>query len=183
MSDYDKVIFLDMDGVCVDLHAALSRLHGREDLIDNYPKGTDELHIVFGMDEDEMWKPVNAMGSVFWRYLPALPWFVNLHCALQQIAPVVFLTSPGSASQAPDAARGKIEWLRDQFGDDFMHYVLTPNKAVLARPNAVLVDDRDVFVKAYREAGGQAVLFPRQWNLGQGDWRFVVHRVEELFTQ
>lgn len=154
-------IYLDMDGVVSDAHEAFLRAMGREDLIDDYPAGEFNVNKVAGVSASEMWRMVARRGRKLWSRMREFPWAHDLYEQLRGIGDVVFLTSP---SQDPESLAGKLEWLqrftkRRDFGD----YIMTVRKELLARPDAVLVDDRLENVEGFRAAGGGAVLFPARW--------------------
>jgi len=76
---------------------------------------------------------------------------------------VFILSTP---TEDPECLAGKLEWIH-KFTPSWLHrqYVLTPCKALCARPDALLIDDSDANVGSFRSAGGQAILVPRPWNI------------------
>jgi len=68
--------------------------------------------------------------------------------------------------------------------------VLTRDKSLLARPRAVLVDDSDANVDAFRAAGGAGIVFPQPWNRAVADIygvpcgpaECVLHRAQQLLS-
>ena len=79
---------------------------------------------------------------------------------------VFFLTSP---TLDADSVAGKLEWIQ-RCTPKWMHrqYMIGPAKHLCARPNALLIDDSDKNVKAFREHDGEIVLIPRPWNSMHG---------------
>jgi len=65
----------------------------------------------------------------------------------------------------PGCAAGKIDWIYDQC-PEWLHrqYLIGPMKHMCAQSDALLIDDGDHNVDAFREHGGQAILVPRPWN-------------------
>lgn len=155
------IIYLDMDGVVSDAHRAFLKAVGREDLIADYPAWVFAVYKAAGVSEKAMWRKVALAGRELWSEMRVLPWAHELYDRLSKIGEVVFLTSP---SQDPDSLAGKLEWLqRFTKKKDFKDYIMTSRKYLLARPDAVLIDDRLENCDKFREAGGKAVLFPAAW--------------------
>jgi hypothetical protein len=65
----------------------------------------------------------------------------------------------------PDCLAGKLEWIQEFMPKDMQRqFLIGPRKHFCARPDALLIDDSDANVTAFREHGGQAILMPRPWN-------------------
>jgi hypothetical protein len=158
-------IFLDLDGVLADWASAAIIACGYDpkQVLDGWPPGTYELADVLGISGNAMWRAVDARGAAFWAELEPLPWCADLMDMCQAIAPTTILTSP---SKDPAAAAGKTRWLQSVFGRDFRGYLIGPDKRSCARAGAVLIDDHDGNCKAFRDAGGRAIVFPQRWNSG-----------------
>jgi 5'(3')-deoxyribonucleotidase len=161
----NNIIYLDMDGVCCDFPSAAIQAYGGNvhDVLaewEQHHRGKSGNYEIMGMPDPEFWNTMNHQDEWFWRHLPEYPWFRTLYDGLQALAPVVFLSSAGPC---PEALSGKLQWLQDRFGREFHDYVFTSNKQYLAHQGTILVDDYEVYVMAFRRAGGQAVLFPQMW--------------------
>jgi 5'(3')-deoxyribonucleotidase len=154
-----KTIYMDMDGVASDFARGLLRAHGYdvEKVLAAWPINEYDAAKVLGLTYPQLWYPVNLKGARFWRGLAEYPHFKELYARLQEIAPVVFLTSP---SWDPESAQGKIDWLQDRFGRDFREFIITNRKHLLARPNALLIDDDPRNTMMFSGAGGLALTFP-----------------------
>lgn len=156
------VVFLDMDGVIVDFVQAALDVHHRRDLT---PEDITEYDMagIMGLTEKEFWALIDAAGPPFWRDMPVYPWFEPLMAHLKRVAEkIIFVTTPGWHHAS---LLGKKYWLNEHFGHRFRDYILTSHKHYLAgTPRSVLIDDSPHNVKAFEEAGGAAVLFPRPWN-------------------
>jgi 5'(3')-deoxyribonucleotidase len=156
-------ILLDMDGVTVQCVQAMLRLHGCEDRMATWPKGEYALEDVCGVDRPTFWAKVEEASPDIWIDMEEYPYFDAMVKELTECGEVFFLSSPGWSAAS---AQGKIIWLQNRFGRAFRHYVLTNQKHLLARPDAILVDDFGRNCEAFREGGGRAVLYPRPWNDG-----------------
>lgn len=155
-----ETIYLDMDGVIVDFAAGVAKVLGKP-MPDPWPAGVYSLEQVFEKPEYLIWRAIDSAGSRFWSELEPYETSLELYRRLSEIAPVVFCSTP---SWHPSSPKGKLEWLGEHFGAPCRNYVFTPNKYLLARPGAVLVDDLESNVLAFKAAGGSAVLVPQPWN-------------------
>ena len=154
-------ILLDMDGVIVNLLHGLLRAHGRLDLYERWPIGVYNIPGVLQMSGSDFWDPIAALGSEFWRTLPALPWMMELWSRLTSVAREVgaelhICTSP---TLDPGCLKGKLEWLQEAFGQrSFRNFVMTPQKHLLATDRTILIDDSQDNVINFCRAGGFALL-------------------------
>lgn len=111
--------------------------------------------------------------SDFWEHIPRKFWanvppsaefgsLIGFCESLVGQENVCLLTSP---TIDPDCLAGKLEWIH-QFAPRWLHrsFLVGPRKQFCAHGEALLIDDADKNVKAFREWGGQAVLVPRPWN-------------------
>lgn len=156
-----------MDGVIVDcMTSIISLMYGEgavEPILRGWPKGVYGLEPAIGQSEERIWEAVRREGSEFWRNMDAYPWAHPLVNLLRVQGDLVFLSSP---TRAADSAKGKIQWLADNFSFNARDYILTPaeHKFRLANKTAILIDDSQDNCDAWRDAGGEAVVFPRPWN-------------------
>ncbi len=160
------LVFLDLDGVCVDFVSAACRLHGTTpEQIDWHTCGfyiADGL----GLSRDQFWEPIRQAGSAFWRDLEPYPWLGELLEAVEG-AEVHVCTSP---SRDPASLMGKVEWIYRHFPRHLhRQFVLTQQKHLLARPGRFLVDDAEFNAEAWENAGGSPILFPRPWNAASAE--------------
>lgn len=152
-----------MDGVCTDFVGEVCRTYCKDlaEVQANWPKGVYNICSVIGITENHMWSQVDSEGISFWRNMPEYSWFEYLYKAFKRRGDVYFLTTP---SRNPFCVAGKVAWMQDRFGAGFRNFILTPHKKLLAAPDRILIDDFDRNVDKFREAGGNAVLFPQIWN-------------------
>lgn len=154
-------IFLDLDGVLTNFVGASLQLHSRSELLESWPAGVWDTHVVCGMSNGDFWKVIELRGSAFWSDMEPYPWAFDLVEQLRQIAPVTIASSP---SLDPGSLDGKIRWLQKHFGRNFRDFMIGPRKHLLAHPDTVLIDDSDRNIADFRKAGGRGVLFPQMWN-------------------
>ncbi len=160
-----KHIFLDMDGVISDFVTASLTLHGWNGSTEDLPPGDRDMARVVGVTRSHFWSLIDAQGADFWATLPPFPWFADLVGLVREFAPMTILTSP---SLSPSCLEGKVRWLYTHFpkvnGRCFSDFLIGNQKYLLAAPGRVLLDDTESHVNAFREAGGNAILFPQRWN-------------------
>jgi hypothetical protein len=155
-------IYLDMDGVLCDFVGAALRIHKRLDALDHWPAGEWDIAKVLGISTDEFWAPIDHHAEHFWAGLEPYPWLNNLVNLLESTgAPITIASSP---SYDPYSAAGKLMWLKKHLPQFKRRYLLGGEKHLLARPNAVLIDDNDQGVYQFHTAGGWGITFPQPWN-------------------
>jgi len=155
-------IYLDMDGVLCDFVGAALRVHRQLDALDHWPAGEWDIAKVLRVKSEEFWWRIDHHGERFWASLQPYPWAADLVRLLESMS--VPITIASSLSYDPYSAAGKLQWLSEHFPQFKRRYLLGSEKHLLAKPGAVLIDDNDQGVEDFRQAGGQAVLFPQAWN-------------------
>jgi 5'(3')-deoxyribonucleotidase len=165
-SRIEPVIYLDMDGVCTDFTSASIRANGHipSEVLGRWERdfsGSYHVHQMLSIDREAYWQAIARQGEVFWSDLEEYPWFSQLYGSLREIAPVIFLSA---STRSPWCLSGKLKWLQQRFGVAYRDFIFTPHKQQLAHPSAMLIDDLDVNVESFSQAGGTALLFPQIWN-------------------
>jgi 5'(3')-deoxyribonucleotidase len=156
-------IFIDMDGVLTDWVRGVCDLMGLDhaSTLEKWPRGVVGMEKVLGMTEDELWEKIQERKH-FWLDLKPMLGAKELWDFCNQAGDLYVLSSP---SRDPKSASEKIEWLNAFTGEKkFRKYVFTKHKHLLAKPDAILIDDYDSNIDAFVKAGGKGILVPRQWN-------------------
>lgn len=165
-------VLLDMDGVVADFIKGVCNLFAINypNLYRDYSPATfnmaEEIHFKeLGITNRKIYDALDAEGESFWTNLNSYDGargFYNQLCSLVGSDNVVFSTSPSSQ---PECTTGKIKWLQ-QFTrkKSFKNFMVGHHKYLMAKPNILLVDDKEENVYSFLEAGGKAYLFPRPWN-------------------
>lgn len=158
-------IFLDMDGVGVNLHRGIADLLGVK-LPAIWPTpGEDNSPVLFGLQSDEIWGRVNAAGASFWENLPPTSLFPSLINLLQQWGhPVTLFTQ--MAGHKTGGYEGKWRWAQKHVPKDW-GFLCSPAKARAMsslNSNWLLIDDHDENCHEWRMRGGRTLLIPRPWN-------------------
>lgn len=157
-------ILLDMDGVLVDFLSgaitALNRDFNRTVTLEQYVNefGMWETYDYYGITVKEFWHSIHSTPD-FWYNLKPTPWAVQLYKMLELLGDVTIVTSP---SEYPDCYAQKARWLSD-FGISGSSVFMGSRKYLMAG-NGILIDDYYKNVNAFRDAGGEAVLIPSNWN-------------------
>jgi 5'(3')-deoxyribonucleotidase len=112
-----------------------------------------------GITIDDFWGRINASPD-FWETIPAYPHAQEMYRQLGEIAPVTILSSP---SRSPAACSGKLTWLHRHLGED-VDFMFGASKWLLAKPQHLLIDDRESNTVKFIEHGGHAIAHPQLWN-------------------
>lgn len=160
-----NIIMCDVDGVLADFTGAAYDAHG-------VARGSEirlnvewEIEKSIGITRSQFWKPLSSFE--FWYNIPLMPGAKSFVDRLGQFAPVSFMTEP---QPMPECAAAKVKYLHTHFGRGKHPIYLTIGpKCIFAKPELLLVDDRETTVKMWRKAGGRAVLFPQRWNNRRGE--------------
>jgi 5' nucleotidase, deoxy (Pyrimidine), cytosolic type C protein (NT5C) len=164
-------ILLDIDEVLVDFIGPACELwnstreaaeaHWLAGVWDMIPPLSKALGLTESMPPEVFWTAFRNHSS-FWPTLPLLPWFHELLAAVSLIDPEYHLISAPTLCHS--SYTGKVLWIKKLFGEKFDRFALTPHKELFARPDIVLIDDRDSNVEKFRAKGGFAIVFPRYHN-------------------
>lgn len=156
-----RCVFLDMDGVLADLFTPSLEFHGYRFDAATYPPGEYKLWKVAGCSEADFW----AFDSYeFWRELPKYDWADRLVTGLESrfgADNVCLLTAP---TDHPECMGGKAAWIARHFPDYSRRVLYGHPKYFCAHPSTYLVDDSDDNCRAFFNAGGNVLKFPRVWN-------------------
>lgn len=143
-------IFVDMDGVLSDFDTH-GHAHGKYDA-----KGQPK------------W---NELDFNWWATMPAFDGMKEFYADLKTIGNVRMLTSPTLSSEC---YRGKAEWVEKQWGKWGLQDLIicrAGDKQFFARPNHILVDDRQKNIDEWVAAGGIGILH-------KGDYADTMARVQ-----
>ncbi len=149
-----RQIFLDMDGVIVDLQCPLKDMHNFDV---NLAFHRHELQLT----EEQLWGKTDAG---WWAGLPWMPDGRGILAVCEDaVGPenVIICSTPANW---PGSADGKLRWIREQMPNYARRFVLTPNKSCCANARTLLIDDYASNCLAFRQAGGASLLCPRPWN-------------------
>lgn len=129
---------------------------------------------------EQFWEPING-NPMFWHQLEPLPWAFRLVEHVRSLTDDWYVVT--SPSQCQNCISGKKWWLSTHLPGDVGRMVPTHHKHLFAKPNVVLVDDRESTVLRFREEGGQAILWPHPGNSARKHVDSAYERVTHLLTE
>lgn len=149
-------VYLDMDGVITDFNKAVC----------------DEFDLLYPPQTYHFFPKIRAQvnefcGRSFWQNLEWMHDGRDLLRAIMEtlgLEKVYFLTG---MMPNVETASGKMMWIRDNlpvYSDRVILVTLGVPKSLLARPNTLLIDDKDKSIDGFIETGGEGILVPRPWN-------------------
>ncbi len=158
-----SVILLDLDGVVTNFIRSAARVHGYDEkkLIDSWPRGTWDIERVIGVSLKDFLTPIEALKESFWEDMEVYDYADELFKVCQGYAHTFICTAQ---TGDPYSASGKVKFLKRWRGPKFSDFILTMHKELLARPDHLLIDDKDANITAFRGRHGKAILFPQIFN-------------------
>lgn len=184
-----NTVFLDVDGVICNFLGGLHKALGVPYSYENYLykkgkwnmltdiKGFDDIPATFEQCND-------CCTTSFWKYLE---WMHDGRDILRAIMDkpgldkVYLLTTP---MPNLESASGKMMWVNGNLPIYLKRTIITQApKHLLARPDTLLIDDKDENVDGFREAGGKAHLICRPWNRGHLNTNKTVQMLQEFLER
>lgn len=150
----NRQIFLDMDGVIVDLPCPIPATP--EEQLAFYRGGLAKEPEKVWAGTDELW----------WANLPWTKEGVEIVRLCEEAVGaenVIICTMP---ADWPGSAQGKLLWIEKHMPQYRRRFILTPQKHWAAHARTLLIDDREENIQQFRAAGGAGILCPRPWNAG-----------------
>jgi len=157
-----NTVFLDIDGVLANFRKGIHNIFDKP-----YDYSTLSPKWKFWDDwPDVTFEMVNAACTTsFWA---GLEWMHDGHDILRAVLnkfneyQIYLLTTP---MPNLESTSGKMMWVNDRLPVYLKHTIITQaSKSLLARPDALLIDDKDKNIEEFCKAGGQGILIPRAWN-------------------
>lgn len=156
-----KTFLLDMDGVIVNFVDGIIRAHN---LTIRHDEWTDwNHHRTLGISDSGLWEPTLVDG--FWENLTPYAWSETLVRSLAELGDIVICSTP--YAKDPTCMLQKVKWVTNFFNRlelPVPDCVFSSRKYLLAKPDVLLLDDRNENVRDFIAAGGQGALFPQPWN-------------------
>lgn len=158
------IVFLDCDGVLADFVSGACLAHNRPSPYAD-PKNHGNWHFdkLWGMTPTQFEAP---MQFGFWAGLEPTHDGSAIRRAAEQLAlqwgGMPYLLT--KLMPTPGCLEGKRVWVERHLPDYSRRLIFAHDKAVIAGPGKLLIDDSDANVADWRKAGGNAILVPRKWN-------------------
>jgi 5' nucleotidase, deoxy (Pyrimidine), cytosolic type C protein (NT5C) len=160
-----NAVFCDMDGCLTDFVGGACKAHGQPNpwKVDPSKAGTFDLAGMLGLSRTAFYRPLDS--HEFWANMEPTAEFGDIASRLAGLEvlgiPTYVLTKPTLSSWC---LSGKHAWIKKNIPSLERHLIVAANKSLLAGPGRLLIDDTTEVVQAWKEAGGEALLFPRPWN-------------------
>lgn len=146
-------IYCDMDGVLCDFEARFEHFTGlspdqyRVEMTKKYgEKKVDEI----------FWDVIDhQVGIRFWRGMPWMPEGKDLWAYIKQYKPTL-LTAP---SWHKSSTEGKTLWVEDHIPGTPIIFKQAKQKANLAGPNIILIDDREDTIMSWKAKNCIGILY------------------------
>ncbi len=172
-----KTVYLDMDGVITDFVGGVCRAFNKSN---PYPALTRDYTFWNAWPEVST-KDVDAIcNQEFWHNLE---WVHDGRDILRAIMGTLGLEKVYLLTQPMpnlESASGKMMWVNNNLPIYLKRTIITTMdvpKSLLAKPDTLLIDDKDENVKEFVKAGGYGILINRPWNKG---YERADHTVEDL---
>ncbi len=120
----------------------------------------------FEITPTQFWSTIDTPG--FWRKLYPMKWAFTLEDHLRQTGLPVYISSSPSAQA--HCIPEKLAWLYRHFNIRETSCMFGSAKHLMAKPGALLIDDRQKNCDKFIEAGGDAVCVPSNWNTYDMSW-------------
>lgn len=135
-------IYCDLDGVLVDFAKGYKKLTGK------LPPPAETQ-----TDKKLFWQPIDKSGGDFWANLEWTKDGKKLWNYIIPFKPEI-LSSPSSSHTSVE---GKHRWMEEHLPNVKLNLVQSKQKQIMAKQNAILIDDREDICKRWEDAGGIAV--------------------------
>ncbi|MCK9544807.1 MAG: hypothetical protein M0R03_22555 [Novosphingobium sp.] len=156
-----KTVFMDMDGVLVDIISPLTKLTQEQSYYFNYDYAKQFPFGKWRILKEDVFTKLNME---FWRDAPFTPdgldileYFENMYGSEN----IYILSQPTGYD---GCLEGKYNWIKKNIPDYRKRFLLGKPKWVVANDKSLLVDDCDRFVNNWIDNDGFGILVPRLWN-------------------
>jgi len=157
-----NTVFLDMDGVICNFRKGV---HDRFDKFYDYATLSKKWTFWDDWPDVTLEMVNNVCNAFFWANLEWTEDGRDILTAIWQIfnsKDIYLLTDPVIGHETET---GKMIWIDGWLPEYLKRTIITQApKHLLARPDTLLIDDKNENVDGFREADGKALLVPRPWN-------------------
>jgi len=141
------------------------------------------LHREYAFTEAMFW---SELSMTFWSTIPKsqeCDWLLDL-CESLVGRENLFILTASPEKVGDHVASAKVTWIRTHLPSWLQEQFLIGScKQACASPDALLIDDSDENVDAFRRAGGEAILMPKPWNslFDLEVYPYLVREIDNLF--
>ena len=156
-------ILIDLDGVLSNFTRTACEIWDKPNpYADGKGRGVYDVPMLLGIEALKFWEPYgNADVWAGQHKTEEADMLVNLCKSAVGVENVCILSAPNLNEES---LVGKIRWVKKHYPEFKRQYLFGPRKHFCAAENHILIDDYDLNVDNFIEAGGKAILFPRPWN-------------------
>jgi hypothetical protein len=159
---YETVIYIDLDGVLVDLHSGIVELTGGPLPKERTPENKIKV--------EALWDTIAKEHPRFWLDLKPLPYAMQLYTEVLKIDPFPFILSatPENYTGSDDSScrQQKMAWVHKNIDPTLLHRtIITKSKLkqeqIGKSPRArrkVLIDDHPGNIARWNDAGGYGIM-------------------------
>jgi len=152
MSDVNKIIYVDMDGVLADFDSGVEKTTGKR------------MNYYFN-DDDPIWVQIRKHGvERFFSELEWLPYSKDMwNYIYSNFMIVKILSAMGKENERNNGVyRGKHSWLRKNIPNlresDIILVANKHKKQEYSRPGDIIIDDTEVVITEWNNKGGTGIL-------------------------
>jgi len=171
------IVYLDIDGVLADFRRGVCEEFNRKPDPEDGWLFWENWHGVTTKDVDAV------CDRTFWLNLYWTKDGWDIYTAIRsKFDNIYLLTTP---MPNDESWTGKAQWVEIWLPELYRRLIVTPApKHLLAKPDTLLIDDKDENIAEFIAAGGHGILVPRPWNKLRG-WtneslQVVKNSLEEL---
>lgn len=172
-----RAVYLDMDGVLVNFVQGALKAHNKP--ASCLVPGQWFIDRCMGLSLEDFW--LKCRGQTFWASLEAMPDADEILRLCMQLDCSQWLLS--SPSDDPRCYSGKYTWLCRNLPSMKSVSIFARDKAGVAGPGRLLIDDSEANCQTWQLLGGEAILLPRPWNkmhhLAHGAVEYLEERLRE----
>lgn len=158
-------VYIDIDGVLGDYQGAVLAAFG-----DRYgrPHPGQGLSDYLKVGGDLIGTRIKEKGAAFWAQMQLMPDAIDILNVILDRFPGDQLYLVSCYTDDLSCYIGKASWVKLLFPAMFPRLRLVLDKAELAGPGVLLIDDADDVAERFQAHGGAAIVVPRPWNKDHG---------------
>lgn len=180
-------VLLDMDGVIYNWNGRAMQSFGLYSLRfwpDDCELASETIsHITEKpCTRQDIWDKIVEEGEFsWWLSVPKFPWADRLIKICRSAPNFALCTKPG---RSPEGSYAKHTIANNLFGEEQKEmYICRGCKSQLANPTTLLIDDYAPNCEAFRDKGGQALLFPNYYKTVDADIETAISTIQEMIAQ
>ncbi len=165
--DMDEILVQFVEGACERWGTTVDRIIpywpvGEWNMIPPLSKSLGrEVGSKWEITDKKFWDKIEG-DEQFWIGLQPTVFAREVLRLVESLTDDWFIVS--SPTECDSSYNGKLKWVKYFLGWNFDRFIPTSYKHIMARPDTILIDDRQSTVDRFIEEGGKGIVFPRHWN-------------------